>query len=252
MCQLLGMNSNKPAAISFSLEGFSRRGGLTGEHSDGWGIGYFDEHGSRLLFDERPSATSELIRVIQRNPIKSGNVIVHIRKATRGPISMHNCHPFMRDLWGSHWVFAHNGDLKEFAPQLSDRFRPVGDTDSELAFCLVMQSLRRRFGDVRPDQETLQAALQEIASEVATHGTFNFLLSDGEFLFAHCSTQLHYVQRAYPFSSACLVDCDRQIDFSAHNHQDDRMTVIATTPLTTGENWQAFAAGELKVFRDGN
>jgi predicted glutamine amidotransferase len=31
------------------------------------------------------------------------------------------------------------------------------------------------------------------------HGTFNFLLSNGQALWAHASTRLHYVQRQHPF-----------------------------------------------------
>lgn len=36
MCELLAMNSSKPAALDFSFTGFSERGGRTGEHRDGW------------------------------------------------------------------------------------------------------------------------------------------------------------------------------------------------------------------------
>ena len=41
MCQLLGMNCNTPTDIIFSFEGFSKRGGLTDHHTDGFGIGFF-------------------------------------------------------------------------------------------------------------------------------------------------------------------------------------------------------------------
>ena len=40
MCQLLAMNSSKPAALGFSFAGFTERGGRTGEHRDGWGIAF--------------------------------------------------------------------------------------------------------------------------------------------------------------------------------------------------------------------
>ncbi|BAY11041.1 glutamine amidotransferase class-II [Calothrix sp. NIES-2098] len=43
MCQLLGMNCNTPTDICFSFEGFSARGGKTDDHSDGWGIAFFEE-----------------------------------------------------------------------------------------------------------------------------------------------------------------------------------------------------------------
>ena len=90
-----------------------------------------------------------------------------------------------------------------------------------------------------------------LAGQIADFGTFNFMLSNGEVLFAYCSTSLHYVARAYPFSTAKLIDCDVSIDFSQHNHRDDRMIVIATQPLTSNETWIAFHSGELKMFSDG-
>ena len=42
MCQLLGMNCNTPTDITFSFEGFAKRGGMTDHHSDGWGIAFFE------------------------------------------------------------------------------------------------------------------------------------------------------------------------------------------------------------------
>ncbi|MEC5386882.1 class II glutamine amidotransferase [Uliginosibacterium sp. H3] len=251
MCQLLGMNCNKPASISFSFEGFCCRGGQTDEHSDGWGIAFFEEKGCRLIIDDKPSITSPLAELVKRNPVKSCNVIAHIRKATQGPVALENSHPFRRELWGRTWVFAHNGHLKTFAPDLFGAFLPVGATDSERAFCYLLQSLKARFGDTQPAVEVLHEALQALAEEIATHGVFNFLLSNGEVQFAHCSTLLHYVTRQYPFAKAHLVDCELSMDFNEHNHLDDCITVIATKPLTSNENWVAFAPGELKMFRNG-
>ena len=253
MCQLLGMNCNIPAAISFSFEGFSARGGRTDEHKDGWGIAFYRGAGCQLFTDHLSSIASPIAELIKRNPIKSKNIIAHIRKATQGPIVLENSHPFMRELWGRYWTFAHNGDLQNFQPKLAGRFVPVGETDSERAFCHMMDRLQQRFsGHVRtPPRADLFDAIAEFAGEIASHGTFNFMLSNGEVLFAHCSTNLHYVARSYPFSTAQLIDCDVSIDFSQHNHAEDCMTVIATTPLTSNETWTAFLPGELKMFAEG-
>lgn len=58
MCQLLALNSNQPAAITFSFEGFVARGGLTDHHRDGWGIAFFEDTGCRLFVDYEASITS--------------------------------------------------------------------------------------------------------------------------------------------------------------------------------------------------
>ena len=251
MCQLLGMNCNVPTDIVFSFTGFATRGGRTDEHKDGWGIAFFEGAGVRHFVDYESAVASPIAELIKRCPIKSKNVIAHIRKATQGRVSLENCHPFVRELWGRYWVFAHNGDLKNFAPRLDGAFRPVGSTDSEQAFCYLLQQLRRRFGDTHPELDALTVALRELTAEIASHGTFNMMLSDGTALFVHCSTHLHYVVRQYPFATAKLSDEDLSVDFSQVTTPRDRVAIIVTAPLTTNETWTQFAPGELKVFVEG-
>nr|WP_229417164.1 class II glutamine amidotransferase [Massilia sp. Root418] len=245
------MNSSKPADLRFSFAGFAERGGRTGEHRDGWGIAFHTARGCRLFAEQRASIESPLAEQIKRRRIKASNVVAHIRKATQGRVALENSHPFTRELWGRTWSFAHNGDLKGFFPDAgAGAFAPAGDTDSERAFCHLLSGLADRFRTA-PSRRALYVAVSELSAEIAVHGTFNFLLSNGETLFAHCSTQLHYVARTWPFSVASLVDCERSIDFSNHNGIDDRMAVIATEPLTSNERWVAFVPGELKMFVDG-
>ena len=135
MCQLLGMNCNTPTDVTFSFTGFAQRAGNTGDHCDGWGIAFFEDKGVRHFVDHQRAIDSPVADLIRRYPIQSRNVIAHIRKATQGAVSLQNCHPFVRELWGRYWVFAHNGDLKDFRPRLHGHFHPVGATDSEHAFC---------------------------------------------------------------------------------------------------------------------
>ena len=251
MCQLLAMNSSKPAALGFSFAGFTERGGRTGEHRDGWGIAFHSSEGCTLLTDHLAAIDSPLAQQLHEKPVKAKNIVAHIRKATHGRIAPENTHPFARELWGKTWSFAHNGELKPWHTPASAHYSTSGDTDSEQAFCHLLGALRTRFPDGEPARGVLRAAITEIAGEIAANGSFNFILSNGELLFAHCSTLLQYVVRAYPFARARLVDCDVQIDFAQQNHLDDRMTIIATEPLTCDEAWHAFAPGELKLFAGG-
>lgn len=251
MCQLLGMNCNVPTDICFSFEGFCARGGKTDEHKDGWGIAFFEGLGCRVFLDDNPSVTSPIAAFIRQFPIKSMNVIAHIRKATIGAVGLENCHPFRRELWGRYWVFAHNGDLKDFHPERNGIYRSVGETDSEQAFCLILNTLRQQFPDKKPSLETLYPVLQNITQTIANHGTFNYLLSDGEHFFAHCSTKLCYIVRKAPFAAAHLIDEDVTVDFQELTTPSDRVAVIATTPLTDNEVWTPIQPNELLVFQDG-
>jgi len=243
------MSSNQPAVLDFSFAGFAERGGRTGEHKDGWGIALHTPGGCRLYTDYLPSIHSPLAAQFRQSPIKARCVVAHIRKATQGRVSLENSHPFTRELWGQTWSFAHNGDLKLYAPP-PGRYVPWGDTDSERAFCHILSSLAQRH-ERPPERHRLYAEVAALAAEIGACGSFNFILSNGELLFAHCSTELHVVVRAHPFSVAHLIDCDLSIDFSRHNQRDDRIAVIATQPLTSDERWTPFAAGELKLFAGG-
>ena len=245
------MNCNVPTDIVFSFTGFAMRGGHTDTHHDGWGIAFFEGAGVRHFVDHQAAIASPVAELIKRYPIKSTNVIAHIRKATQGQVALENCHPFVRELWGRYWVFAHNGNLLNFSPVLDGAFRPVDSTDSELAFCYLLQQLRARFGDHAPALPALHVALLELVAQIAVHGTFNMMLSNGSALFTHCSTNLYYVVRQYPFVSAQLSDEDVNVDFSQVTTPNDRVAVIVTQPLTTNEAWTRFAPGELKVFVDG-
>ena len=245
------MNCNVPTDIVFSFTGFALRGGQTDTHHDGWGIAFFEGAGVRHFVDHQAAVRSPIAELIKNYPIKSNNVIAHIRKATQGEVMLENCHPFVRELWGRYWVFAHNGDLKEFSPVLHGPFRPVGTTDSERAFCLVLQELSERFGDTCPPLPMLRAQVEKTVRNIAAHGTFNMMLSDGRALFAHCSTHRHYIVRQSPFDTAKLSDDDLRVYFSQVTTPNDRVAVIVTQPLTTNEQWTPFAPGEMKCFVDG-
>ncbi|BDT73769.1 putative glutamine amidotransferase YafJ [Comamonadaceae bacterium OS-4] len=256
MCQLLGMNSRLPASLTLSFTGFSQRGGCTDHHSDGWGIAFFESEGNlpgkaaRHFVDKESAATSPIAKMLKSYPIKSHNVVAHVRKATVGAVTLENCHPFTRELWGRYWVFAHNGDLKEFQPPLHGSFKPVGSTDSELAFCWLLQELNKSHVTV-PSVEELTNTLSELVPQIARHGTFNFLLSNGQALWAHASTKLCYVSRQHPFPEVQLKDEDVTVDLSDLNGPEDRQVIVVTEPLTTNEAWVAMESGELQAFVEG-
>lgn len=250
MCQLLGMNCNTPTDIVFSFEGFRLRGGLTDSHADGFGIAFFEGHGVRLLQDDKPCAHSPVADLVQKYQIKSENVIAHIRKATQGQVHLVNTHPFVREIWGEYWVFAHNGNLRNFNINSGEFFNPVGTTDSEAAFCYLLEQLRQRFR-YKPKDKELFAAITEITHELRQYGLFNYMLSNGDWLIAHASTLLFYIIRQAPFGEAALVDEDVSIDFSAVTTPFDRVAVITTLPLTCNEKWEQLAVNELVMFRQG-
>ena len=102
-----------------------------------------------------------------------------------------------------------------------------------------------------PGIEELSCTLRELLPQPAAHGSFNVLLSNGQALWAHASTNLYYVVRQHPFSTARLSDEDVSVNFAEHTRASDRVAVVVTAPLTTDEVWTPFTPGELRVFVDG-
>lgn len=249
MCELLGMSANVPTDIVFSFTGLMQRGGRTGPHRDGWGIGFYEGRGLRLFQDPQASSESEVARLVQRYPIKSEVVIGHIRQANVGRVGLANTHPFVRELWGHNWCFAHNGQLAGLQP-LADFYRPVGDTDSEAVFCDLLNRVRHDF----PEPVAVERLLPTLVAACADYrrlGVFNALLSDGDWLFSFCSTRLAHITRRAPFGPAQLKDADLAVDFHAETTPNDVVTVIATDPLTANEDWAHYRPGQWVLWRRG-
>lgn len=251
MCELLALNANTPTDLRFSFRGLRRRGGATGDHADGWGLASFDPDGLgvHIWREDAPAAFSPVAAAVAGLDLRALTSIAHIRKATRGAVALENCHPFHRRWRQRDWVFAHNGDLKGTWPP-GGHYRPEGSTDSEAAFCWLLDQLE---ADPPPegDEEALFLALARLADRIAERGTFNCLIANGSWLFAYASTTLHRLTRRAPFRSATLADDDLRVDFAHEAGPADVVTILSTAPLTTDETWLPMRPGEAALFRDG-
>ena len=265
MCQLLGMNCNTPTDIGFSFAGFRKRGGDTDHHEDGFGIAFFEKNphgntGLRLFHDDKPSHTSPIADLVNNYPIKAMNVIAHIRKATTGEHSLANTHPFVREVWGEQWAFAHNGQMTEaFIRQVkrlsangnAEYYTPVGDTDSELAFCYLLNRLKATFKS-RPSDEALFAFLTAQCRYLSANGLFNCLISNGNWQVAYAGSLLFYLTRKAPFGEAHLSDGEMSVNFGDVTTSKNKVTILVTIPLTNNEKWQQLAVDECVIFADGD
>mmetsp|Transcript_418 Transcript_418/g.592 ORF Transcript_418/g.592 Transcript_418/m.592 type:complete len:374 (-) Transcript_418:51-1172(-) len=276
-CQLLGMNCAKPTDFTFSFKGFSRRGGDTDVHCHGWGLLFYEGKGIRCFHDPEPCSSSPIADFVSNHPLRTYNMISHIRYATVGEVALENVHPFHREMWGIQWSFAHNGDVPMFKlnpgeelPFLGQMkgeniYNPVGDTDSEKIFCAILNAIKAKFKSL-PSMPILYDYLKKLLNEIVIYdneGTIlNFILGCGEHIsFAYSWpgsrpgsnvwNGLHYVVREPPFQQAGLTDCDYEIDFAKFAGDGDRVAVIATKPLTLNEPWVEFDRGQLILFDQG-
>ncbi|QDT02112.1 Amidohydrolase EgtC [Rubripirellula lacrimiformis] len=227
----------------------SRSDEIGRSHSDGWGIGYYEDG---LACVERSAAAAHhglhFSNTAER--VYSSTVISHVRLATVGTPAIENCHPFH---WGN-WVFAHNGTvqgIETLRPAMLGELSPThrsaiqGSTDSELLFHWLMQ----RLTDSGVVSETICKSLDESASVIAENlsrldsrcrsvmpekpARLNTVLTDGHVMIAsRLRNSLHWTHRdGVRDCEICgIPHVDHQIGFHY------RAVVLASEPLSH-EKW---------------
>ncbi|MFO1079596.1 MAG: class II glutamine amidotransferase [Reyranellaceae bacterium] len=262
MCELFGLASRWPTRATFSLQGFAAHGGLGQRSVDGWGLAAADGRDFRLYREPEPAGESAWLEFIRQHGVASSLIVSHIRHATRGQVTLANTQPFLRELGGRAHVFAHNGRLDmidDLFDAAAPRFRPIGDTDSEMAFCLLLESLvplwQRPSAPGLPER---RAVVDRFAAGMRTLGPANFLYSDGEYLFAHGHRRSQADGTIAPpglwkLHRDCRVDGDALSPAGVHLSTpagEQVLTLFASVPLS-GEAWRPLAEGETVVVAAG-
>jgi glutamine amidotransferase len=258
MCELFAMSTRHPATVTLSFAELARHGGLVGPHRDGWGLAYYEGRDAHLFREAAPAATSASLRFLQEHPFTATTVVGHIRRATQGPRALANSQPFVRELGGHAHVFAHNGDLTGLADVApAAPYQPIGDTDSERAFCALLERLRPLWqvaGGV-PALDARLAAVAAFAASVRPLGPANFVYADGDAIFVHAHRRnqgdargvappgLHLLCRRCAAEPGTIAG----LDLGAAP-QD--VVLVASVPLSD-ERWLPLAEGEVVVLTDG-
>ena len=260
MCELLGISADHLVSFSCSLDRFASHGSAKGENHDGWGIAAYEEHDARIIKAPGSAAESEWVRFVETHGFTSPLVIAHIRHASAGPPSYSNTHPFYRELGGRMHVFAHNGTLPGVTSLALEAhgYQPIGQTDSEHAFCMLLDRLAGLWqGDRQPSIAERHAVVARFAAEMSSLGPANFLYSDGDLLFAHGHRRpqadgrieppgLHFIERKdIPPAEVSWLASGARI-----SHGPEPVAIVASVPLTD-EPWQPLREGELLVLSRG-
>ena len=262
MCELFAMYSRYPTSVGFSLEALARRGGLDGPHKDGWGVAYFEDSDVFLLRESSPAAESGLVRFMETNGPPSNLVLSHIRLATQGEPVLRNTQPFQRELGGRAHVFAHNGNMPGIRDKCcldSHRFRPIGETDSEFAFCCLLERLAALWDkeeNTMPSVESRLEVVADFAAWLRPLGPFNFIYSDGDTLFVHAHRRTQDDGNIRPPGLHLLVrSCNEQaVDLTQSGvllaPVAQELVLVASVPLT-GEPWESMEEGEVVALKQG-
>lgn len=265
MCELFAMSCSRPATVNYSLKEFALHGGSKYSNTSGWGIAFFQDRDALTIKEVEPASDSPWVDFISQQGLSSHCVIAHVRLATVGKPKMENTHPFRRALGRRMHVFAHNGTLKN----IHDKYpfagldeMPIGETDSELAFCILLGRLRALWGDGSdiPDLSARLNCFAEFADEMTQMGSANFLYSDGDVLFAHAHRRIYEENggftepRAPGLSLRNCVACQQGPEWHVEGCQialgDQRSTLVASVPLDeTG--WDPVPEGTAIALQNG-
>lgn len=261
MCELFGVSTPVPVRILCSLEEFAKHGGGSHMNRSGWGVAYYEGKDVLLVRQALPAVHNPWIKFLETHGLSSHCTIAHVRHATFGEPTLVNTHPFRRELGGRMHIFAHNGSLPDIEGRLPferEEFRPVGETDSEHAFCLLLQRLTPLWRAYRGDQPSLAERLDVVtrtAADLRKLGAANFLYSDGDVLFAHGHRRRYDRDGVFgPPEPPGLwigetLETAHMFNVSVPTAQTRGVTV-ASVPLTRN-GWTPLAEGAVVALRDG-
>jgi len=261
MCELFALNAEHAVGARYSLLEFARHGGLTHKNSSGWGISFQRKLDTILIKEAEPAFDSPWVRFVSGQHILSKCMIAHIRHASHGQPSHANTHPFVRELGGRSHVFVHNGSLQRFAAELplrTRRFLPIGETDSEHAFCFMLEQLAPLWDQTTPSLARRMAIVVEAARAIRNLGPANFFYFDSDTLFVHSD------QRRYEEDGACAPPRapglhwikKSQLHVPGLKITPQAMArtsslLIASVPLSD-DPWTGFERGTVAAIADGN
>ncbi|NCP18209.1 MAG: class II glutamine amidotransferase [Erythrobacter sp.] len=260
MCELFAMSASEPHTVRYELDLFAAEGGEKHRNRDGWGILFAQDRDAYLFREPDPAATSELTRMVVRNERPCRHLMAHVRRASAGEPALANTHPFDRVVHGRRNAFAHNGDL----PGIEDRedaraFIPqrIGDTDSELAFLMLLDRLSRAGAT---DTGARLDVFARFAAEMRELGSSNFLFFDGEYLFVHADRRRFETEggltepREPGLNIRSFDESHRGRGWETSGASIEEISgplhLFASVPLDP-EGWEPLARGTCMVLKDG-
>ncbi|MEL7371646.1 MAG: class II glutamine amidotransferase, partial [Myxococcota bacterium] len=258
--RMVALSFDGPSSPSVTLKGLERphRG-----QPFGWGFAWYPvQSAAALVVKDATSlgdnAMTKLLREWER--FRSTIFVSHLRGAARA-LAEQDTHPFSRSFGGREWVFAHNGDLDAFdidegietvLPLSSTVIVPVGRTDSERAFCWLLEQCAavKAYSLADVGWEQLHAWFRYLDDL----GTANLMLTDGRDLVVYGDNngynRLHHGRLLPPDVPELLRTDD--VDIGLTDARDrTRTAIIFSTSPPEETKLKPMHDGQLIVVRRG-
>lgn len=250
MCRLFALHSGERdvAADFWLLDAPDSMARQSEANADGYGLAALTAgHGMVLVRNPVEAATNPGYNQLGRHLVAC-QIVVHLRYADTGAVSLLNTHPFSED--GR--FFAHNGvvgDLDRIEARLGDqRAMVMGETDSERFFALVTVAIREADGDVRAG---ITAAVREIVSSFELY-SLNFVLGEVGHIWAfrypeHNTLFMHRREAGGPGGHDQLDQADSAGNLRLHSDDaaETPLVVIASERISDEPGWEEIGVGEL-------
>ena len=250
MCRLFALHAGERdvAAEFWLLDAPTSIARQSERNADGYGMAAFTARRGMILIRNPVQASEDpAYRHVARR-LDASEMLVHLRYASTGNVSLVNTHPFSQD--GR--LFAHNGvvgDLDRIEARLGpNRAMVMGDTDSERFFAVITLAIREAGGDVRAG---ITAGVREVVAEYELY-SLNFVLGDIGHIWAfrypeHNPLHLHCRRRGGPSGSAPLDEADAAGTLRLHSNDGAvaPLVVIASERISDEPGWEEIQPGEL-------
>jgi predicted glutamine amidotransferase len=261
MCELLALSASSAVDVRLSLHELARHGGATGIHADGWGVAFLQDRDVALFREPTAAARSPWITCLETHPLRTSTVLAHIRHATRGAITLENTQPFVRELWGRVHVFAHNGDLGSnlsHGSVAAPRYRAIGETDSEAAFCLLVERLAAGVDPARVDAgDVIFETFAAFAREMRERGPANIIYASNGRLLLHADRRTQapgvieppglWLLERHCSDGATVAVAGEGVHVAGVGVD---VALVASVPLT-GERWRPLEQGSVLQLEHG-
>ena len=256
MCELMAISSNISVDPIFIFKKM-RKHSSKGKNCDGWGIGFYKGKEAHIFKEPVASEGSKLADKIEKDKIKlrSKIFITHIRDATSGKNTINNTHPFKKELFGTEWLFAHNGTVGKFNEKsnvfkIATKFKPKGQTDSEKAFCYFLDKVKQA-GNSEKNFKKRVRLFRQVFKQIKKFGIFNAILSDGKYLYCFGDSRLFYIEKELKKKNLLFRDKEIREGQNHLKHPVEKTIIVSTRPLTTNPKDKWIKIKGLKVFRHG-
>ena len=228
---------------------------------DGWGLGYYPAGEPSAAILKEPAPPQASIRsqlALAWEQVESNVFVLHIRHATWGALSDANTQPFCRT-WGRRdWMIGHAGSL-DHKPETQGPFEPVGSTDTEQMFCVLLN----RFIE-KGWRSLMDVNLEELhgwLTDLNKIGELTMCLTDGRDLLVHADHRgvpLFVGLLVPPYDKIAFGDDDLDVDLTKRGAKSRKGAIVSTEPLVARDGdadksivWRQLAPGTLMIIREG-